>query len=106
MEHSVTTSAMRHSTVSQLPCGVASCGVAHAVSWRNLCVCPRETSVCVPEKPPYVSRRNLRVRPGETSECVLLVGAYQCRQLSAQLASPSCLEQDVIVRGFYIGVCR
>ena len=63
-----------------------------------------ETSVCVPEKPPCVSRRNLRVCPGETSVCVLLVGAYQCRQLSAQLASPSCLEQDVIVRGFYIGV--
>ena len=50
--------------------------VASTVSRRSLRVCVVNT----------VSRRSLRVC---CWYCLLLVGAYQCRQLSAQLASPS-----------------
>ena len=86
-----------------------------SMSRRSLCMvsCPGEVSVCVimccdslcvPEEPPCVchccvSRWSHRVCVG------LLVDAYQCRQLSAQLAPPSFIGKDVIVQGPYLGVC-
>ena len=72
-----------------------------------------EKSLCVSSCAviPSVSRRSLRacvtvVCPGGATVCVgLLVDAYQCRQLSAQLAPPSFIGKDVIVQGPYLGVC-
>ena len=85
------------------------------MSRRSLCVvsCPGEVSVCVimccdslcvPEEPPCV--RHCCVSRWSHRVCVgLLVDAYQCRQLSAQLAPPSFIGKDVIVQGPYLGVC-
>ena len=68
-------------------------GVILSVTWKTLhmCVTVWCSSLCVSVEPQCV--------------CWLLVEAYQCRQLSAQLASPSFIQKDVIVRGPYLGVC-
>ena len=74
-----------------------------------MCVTIRCDSFCVPEEPPCVCVTvwcSLLCVPVEPPcLCWLLVEAYQWRQLSAQLASPSFIEEDVIVRGLYLGVC-
>ena len=86
MEQSVTTAAMWHcftatvwrsfTVVVWCSCVLLVLCVASTVSRRSLRVCVVNT----------VSRRSLRVC---CWYCLLLVGAYQRRQLSAQLASPS-----------------
>ena len=86
MEQSVTTAAMWHcftatvwrsfTVVVWCSCVLLVLCVASTVSRRSLRVCVVNT----------VSRRSLRVC---CWYCLLLVGSYQRRQLSAQLASPS-----------------
>ena len=99
MEQSVTTAAVWHcftatvwrsfTVVVWCSCVLLVLCVASTVSRRSLRVCVvntvsrRSLCVCVVNT---VSRRSLRVC---CWYCLLLVGAYQRRQLSAQLASPS-----------------